>query len=88
MRRVSPWIKFGIPVATLVVIGVIVGAVVGTRHHHSSHGSTSSASSPSGSKAAASSAISAKNQIGIFPTATNSFYELPLYPSTVSSPRF
>jgi hypothetical protein len=85
-KRLSPWIKFGVPVAVLVVIGVVVGIVVGT--HHSSSSSSSSASSSGGKAgAAASSAASAKNAIGIFPTATNSFYEMPLYPSTVGSQR-
>lgn len=81
-KRLSPWIKFGVPVGILVAIGVIVGAVVATRH--SSSGS-SSASSSGSSPGSASSAISAKSEIGLFATATNSFYEMPLYPQTVSN---
>ncbi|EIN14048.1 heparinase II/III family protein [Punctularia strigosozonata HHB-11173 SS5] len=85
-KRLSPWIKFGVPVAILVIIGVVVGVVVGTRHNSSS---TSSASSSGGSSpAAASSAVSAKNAIGIFATATDSYYEMPLYPSTTNSAAF
>jgi hypothetical protein len=56
----------------------VVGAVLATRHHHDS-----SSSSSSGSPAAASSAISAKNDVGIFPTATDSEYMVPVYPATV-----
>jgi hypothetical protein len=77
----SKWIKFGIPVGVLVIAGAVVGAVLGTRHH--GHGSSSS-SSNSGNPAAASSAISAKNAIGVFPTATDSEFMVPVYPSTVS----
>ena len=96
-KRTSPWIKFGVPVAIAVVVAVVVGAVVGTRNHNSSSASTkggsSSAngsgssgaddSSPSGQAAAASSAAAVLKDIGVFLTATDSLYLLPLYPSTV-----
>ncbi|EIN06318.1 hypothetical protein PUNSTDRAFT_145586 [Punctularia strigosozonata HHB-11173 SS5] len=95
-RRLGPWIKFGVPVAVLVIVGVVVGAVVGTRHHSSSGSSSSSSGagdgggggSGGGSPAAASSAVSAKEEVGIFATATNSFYEIPLYPSTTNTAAF
>ena len=96
-RRTSPWIKFGVPVAIAVIVAVVVGAVVGTRNHNNSssastkggsasaNGSGSGAddSSPSGQAAAASSAAAVLKDIGVFPTATDSLYLLPLYPSTV-----
>ena len=80
---------------------VVVGAVVGTRNHNNSssastkggsasaNGSGSGAddSSPSGQAAAASSAAAVLKDIGVFPTATDSLYLLPLYPSTVSHPQ-
>ena len=75
----SKWIKFGVPVGILVIAGAVVAAVLATRHHHNS----SSSSKNSGSPAAASSAISAKNAVGVFPTATNSEFMVPVYPSTV-----
>jgi len=80
-RSLSKWIKFGVPVGILVVAGAVVGAVLGTRHHGGS--SSSSGSSSSGNPAAASSAISAKNAVGVFPTATDSEYMVPVYPATV-----
>jgi len=80
-KSLSKWIKFGVPVGILVVAGAVVGAVLATRHHNSSS-SSSSSSSGSGSPAA-SSAISAKNEVGIFPTATDSEYMVPVYPATV-----
>jgi hypothetical protein len=76
----NKWIKFGVPVGVLVVAGAVVAAVLATRHH--GHNSSSS-SKNSGSPAAASSAISAKNAVGVFATATNSEFMVPLYPSTV-----
>lgn len=95
-KRTSNWLKFGVPVAIAVIIAVVVGAVVGTHEHNkntsvsgasSSGGDNSSPddSSPSGQAAAASSAAAVKAAIGVFPTATNSLYLLPLYPSTVST---
>lgn len=84
----SPWVKFGVPVAILVIIGAVVGGVLGSRassNNNSSSSSNGGAGTASG-EAAASSAASAKAQIGIFPTATNSQYMKPLYPSTVSGP--
>lgn len=73
------WIMLGVPVAILVIAGAVVAAVLATRHH----GHNSSSSSKNSNPAAASSAISAKNAVGVFPTATNSEFMVPLYPSTV-----
>ncbi|KAJ8509422.1 hypothetical protein ONZ45_g8412 [Pleurotus djamor] len=85
----SPWVKFGVPVAILVIIGAVVGGVLGSRasNNNSSSSSNGGAGTASG-EAAASSAASAKAQIGIFPTATNSQYMKPLYPSTTNSAAF
>lgn len=75
-RGISKWIKIGLSVLVLIIVGAVVGAVVGTRSSKSS--STTSAA------AAASSAASAKQEIGIFPTATDSEFMMPIYPATVS----
>jgi hypothetical protein len=76
----NKWFKFGVPVGVLVIAGAVVAAVLATRHH--GHNSSSS-SNNNGSPASASSAISAKNAVGVFATATNSEFMVPLYPSTV-----
>ncbi|KIM66348.1 hypothetical protein SCLCIDRAFT_1211588 [Scleroderma citrinum Foug A] len=81
-KKTSSWLKYGIPVAILAAVGLIVGVVLGTR---SSHNSSSSAAS---SSAAATSAIGVKNELGIFPTGTDSLYMLPLYPSTTNTAVF
>lgn len=77
----SPWIKFGIPIAILVIIGAVVGAVVAVRSHNSSE---KAAASSSNGPQSAEQASSIKNAIGVYPTATNSQYMLPIYPTTVS----
>lgn len=88
-KGTSNWIKFGVPVLILVIIGAVVGGVVGSRSSKSStDAATSSSSGASGSasgEAAASSAVSAKLAIGRFATATNSEYMMPIYPQTVCS---
>lgn len=76
-KKVSNWIKFGVPIAIIVIVGAILGGVLGSRV--SKNSSTSSA---------ATSAIQAKNAIGIYPTGTDSLYMLPLYPATVRVPLF
>jgi hypothetical protein len=71
----SKWIKFGVPFLILAIIGGVVGGVLGSRNHKGSPAAASAA--------AASSAASVKQEIGIFATATNSFYQVPIYPATV-----
>lgn len=74
-KQVSNWIKFGVPIAILVIAGAVLGGVLGSR-----------ASKSSSSSSAATSAIQAKNAIGIYPTGTDSLYMVPLYPTTVCVP--
>ena len=75
---VSNWIKIGVPVLIVVIVGAVLGGVLGSRKANAS-------SSSSGAQADASSAVSLKNEIGRYATATNSLYLVPLYPSTVSA---
>jgi hypothetical protein len=77
----SKWIKIGIPVAIIVIAAAVVGGILGSRAHHNS--ASTLAASPN-TPAGASQAVSAKNAIGRFATATNSEYMLPIYPATVS----
>ncbi|KAJ7760544.1 hypothetical protein B0H16DRAFT_1662143 [Mycena metata] len=79
-KGTSKWIKIGIPVAVLVIAAAVVGGVVGSRKHSSSAATSSAAQS-----AAASSQASAKLAEGVFATATNSLYQIPVYPSTTNT---
>ncbi|KIJ46453.1 hypothetical protein M422DRAFT_46181 [Sphaerobolus stellatus SS14] len=88
-KRVSPWLKFGLPILVIIIAAAVVGGVVGSRNKSSKSGSLSSSgasagSDPLGTKTpSASEAVSAKEALGIFPTGTDS-YELPIYPSTTN----
>lgn len=77
----SNWIKFGIPVALLVVIGAVVGGVVGSRSKNNSSSSSSSSANPS-------SIVSIKDSVGRFATSTDTDYFMPVYPSTTNSAAF
>ncbi|KAI0347815.1 hypothetical protein BDW22DRAFT_1319654 [Trametopsis cervina] len=88
-KRTSNWIKFGVPVLIVVIVAAVVGGVVGSRHHSSSTSASGGTSSSSGDQsAAASSAASVQNALGVYPTATNSLYLIPLYPSTTNTAAF
>ncbi|KAH7929340.1 hypothetical protein BV22DRAFT_1192090 [Leucogyrophana mollusca] len=82
-KRTSNWVKYGIPVAILVIAAAVLGGVLGSRAHKKSV-----ANAASGSAAAASSAVSVKNEIGRFATATDSQYMLPIYPMTTNTAAF
>ncbi|EIW64257.1 uncharacterized protein TRAVEDRAFT_68108 [Trametes versicolor FP-101664 SS1] len=81
-KRTSNWVKIGIPVGLVVVAAAVVGIILGLRSHKSSSASSSGSSS---SEAAASQAVSAKAAIGLFATATDSQYLLPIYPSATNT---
>ncbi|KAI0785065.1 chondroitin AC/alginate lyase [Abortiporus biennis] len=89
-KRTSNWLKFGVPVLIAVIIAAVLGGVLGSRAHNNKSSSSSSsaqgaAAGTAGGDAAASSAASVKNAVGVFPTATDSLYLLPLYPSTTNT---
>lgn len=79
-KGTSKWIKFGIPLALVVIAGAVVGGIFGSRS--SKDGSSSSTTGGSSSPSAV---VSAKNAVGRFATATDTDYFMPVYPSTVSA---
>ncbi|QRV83275.1 heparinase II/III family protein [Ceratobasidium sp. AG-Ba] len=85
-KGVSPWIKCGVPILILVIIGAVVGGVVGSRK--SSNNSASNSASNPNSPAAESSAASMKNAIGRFATATDPLNQVPIYPATTNTAAF
>lgn len=78
---VSNWIKIGVPVAVLVIVGAVVGGVLGSRK-------TASSSSASGGGTGAAASVTGSNGLGRFASATNSLYLVPLYPSTTNTAAF
>ncbi|KDR85362.1 hypothetical protein GALMADRAFT_132065 [Galerina marginata CBS 339.88] len=85
-RRISNWIKFGIPVLILVIAAAVVGGVVGSRKKSSS--ASANGGSAGDTAAAASSAASVKLAVGRFATATDSEFMVPIYPSTTNTAAF
>ncbi|KAF8973560.1 chondroitin AC/alginate lyase [Flammula alnicola] len=86
-KRISNWIKFGVPVVIIIIIAAVVGGVLGSRKssNNSSSSSNGGSSGSASDSAAASSAVSAKLALGRFATATDSEFMVPLYPSTTNS---
>jgi len=88
-KGVSPWVKFGLPVALVVIIGAVLGGVLGTQLNKGSSKASnnanpsSSSSSFYGATGAASSIGAAGIGLGRFATGTDSF-GLPIYPSTTN----
>ncbi|KAI0639610.1 chondroitin AC/alginate lyase [Trametes polyzona] len=87
------WIWIGVPVAVAVILAAVLGGVLGSRaHKNDKNNSASGAAADSGpsptGEAAASQAASIKEAVGLFPTATDSQYLLPLYPSTTNTAAF
>lgn len=82
-RSKSNWLKIGIPIAILVIVGAIVGGVLGSRasKNNSNGGSSGSDNSSNGGS---SNGNGVKNGLARFPVSTDSFYGMPIYPSTVS----
>ncbi|KAK0208173.1 chondroitin AC/alginate lyase [Desarmillaria ectypa] len=87
-NKTSNWIKFGIPVVVLIIVGAVVGGVVGSRSSKKDDPSSSSSTDAAAQASAASAAVTAKNDIGIYATATNSEFMVPLYPSTTNTAAF
>ncbi|KAI0715402.1 chondroitin AC/alginate lyase [Earliella scabrosa] len=81
------WLYIGIPVAVVVVLAAVLGGVLGSRAARNDDDDSASAASPTGD-AAASQAVSIKEEVGVFPTGTDSQYLLPIYPSTTNSAAF
>ncbi|KAG6821350.1 hypothetical protein H0H93_014147 [Arthromyces matolae] len=77
-KHSSNWVKFGLPVLIIVVIGAVVGGIFGSRASKSSSNNSNGASS----------ANSAGDTIGRFATATNSEFMMPIYPSTTNTAAF
>jgi hypothetical protein len=77
------WLKIGIPVAILVIVGAVLGGVLGSRAHKTNSSSGGNNTSNGGNDNGNGN-NPVKNGLGRFPTSTDPFYGMPIYPSTVS----
>jgi preprotein translocase subunit SecG len=89
-KGLSPWIKFGIPVALVVIVAAVVGGVLGSRKSSSSSSSSSGSNSgkASGDEVASNAPVATATNVlaaGRFATATDSKYMVPIYPSAVGA---
>jgi len=73
------WLKIGIPIAILVIIGAVLGGVFGSRASNKNSSSSGASNNSNGNSDGG-----VKNGLGRFPTSTDPFYGMPIYPSTVS----
>ncbi|KAE9406062.1 hypothetical protein BT96DRAFT_915564 [Gymnopus androsaceus JB14] len=89
-KPTSKWIKFGIPIAILVIIAIVVGAVVGTKKNKTSSSSSPAAQSSAAAAASSSSANAAIEELatGKFAAATNSLYMVPIFPQVTDTSVF
>jgi hypothetical protein len=78
-KGTSKWIKFGIPIAIIVIAAAVVGGIFGSRESKTSPSVSASASS-----AAAASSIAASGD-KILAVATNSQFMLPIYPTSTNA---
>ena len=77
------WLKFGIPIAVIVIVGAVVGGVLGSRSskkNDTSTGGNNSNSNNNGNNPNG----GPKNGLNRLPTSTDPFYGMPIYPSSVS----
>jgi len=87
-KKSNNWLKIGLPILILVIIGAVVGGVVGSRKSSSSSASSKGGAGSTGSNVAPGEAVSAKLEVGRFATATNGFYGVPIYPATTNAAAF
>lgn len=99
-KALSPWVKFGVPVAIVIIIAAIIGGVVGSKKSSGDEDGDSSSSSNSGSDGSsnggkdgkdspkATGAIATATEIleaGRFATTTNAQFMVPVYPSATNT---
>ena len=83
-RSKKNWLKFGIPIAVLVIVGAVVGGVLGSRSNKKSNSSGGSSGGNNGNNGDPNSDNPVVNGLARLPSSTDSFYGMPIYPSSVS----
>jgi hypothetical protein len=76
------WLKFGIPIALVVIVGAVLGGVLGSRKSNKSNNNSSGDNNNGNNNGNPTSGP--KNGLNRLPTSTDPFYGMPIYPSSVS----
>ncbi|KAG0149864.1 hypothetical protein CROQUDRAFT_73739 [Cronartium quercuum f. sp. fusiforme G11] len=82
-KRTSPWLKFGLPIAILLIIAAIIGAILGSRSHSNST-TTAGRSAASSGSATGAGASAGRDASQMLFTGYNA-YGVPQYPSSANS---
>jgi hypothetical protein len=76
------WVRIGIPILILVIVGAVVGGVVGSRASKKNNGGSSGGSNSDGGNGDGSNPVI--NGLARLPSSTDPVYGMPIYPSSVS----
>ncbi|KAJ2919343.1 hypothetical protein MD484_g1161, partial [Candolleomyces efflorescens] len=88
-RRISNWIKIGVPILLVVILAAVLGGVLGSRAaNKNSDSSSSSSGSSSNGGHSGNNAGGSITSGGRFAVATNSEFMVPVYPSTTNTALF
>jgi hypothetical protein len=77
------WVRIGIPILILVIVGAVVGGVVGSRASKKNNGGSSGGSNSDGGNGDGSNPVI--NGLARLPSSTDPVYGMPIYPSSTNS---
>ena len=78
------WLKIGIPIALLVIIGAVVGGVLGSRASKKNNADSTGNAGSNGGNSNGNGNNPVKNGLARLPSSTDPVYGVPIYPSSVS----